>query len=241
MRELQKDRIVHVPWTPLLEEAFLLYYYEVDWKSSKRKVFFLKDLLKNYENTSLYSLITKHPACYMNVYSEEDEYTIFETLCKEAIATNTPIHIVGITLQKEIQFLETLYETLGFFDDTIHCFRVDFSIPLITVSVCIEHLMWKGSDYKRMKDRIFFIPPIRSTLQNKALFKGINRWVIASLYMERIWEEEKNFLCTCIQHETILPLTLGKILCYNLQDIGFIWVKKEMILPYSLKSTTMYV
>jgi dihydroorotase-like cyclic amidohydrolase len=46
---------------------------------------------------------------------------------------------------------------------------------MITASVCIENLMWKGSDYKRMKDTIFFNPPVRESGQTKAMFKGINR------------------------------------------------------------------
>jgi hypothetical protein len=48
---------------------------------------------------------------------------------------------------------------------------VDFSIPLVTVSVKIENLIWKGSDYKAQKQNIFFIPPVRESGQNKAMFK----------------------------------------------------------------------
>jgi hypothetical protein len=46
---------------------------------------------------------------------------------------------------------------------------------LVTVSVKIENLIWKGSDYKRMKEKIFFIPPPRESGQNRAMFKGITR------------------------------------------------------------------
>jgi len=45
--------------------------------------------------------------------------------------------------------------------EDINCFLVDFRISLVTVSVNIENLMWRGSDYKRMQNKIFFLPPIR--------------------------------------------------------------------------------
>lgn len=71
--------------------------------------------------------------------------------------------------------LEEYYLTLGFLREDINAFDVDFSVPLVTVSCHIENLMWKGSDYKAMREKIFFCPPIRESGQNKALFKGITR------------------------------------------------------------------
>ena len=55
--------------------------------------------------------------------------------------------------------------------EDINCFDPDFSIPYVTVSVKIENLMWKGSDYKRMRSAIFFNPPVRESGQTKAMFK----------------------------------------------------------------------
>jgi hypothetical protein len=34
--------------------------------------------------------------------------------------------------------------------EDINCFDPDFSVPMVTVSVKIENIIWKGSDYKRM-------------------------------------------------------------------------------------------
>jgi hypothetical protein len=31
--------------------------------------------------------------------------------------------------------------------------------------------MWRGSDYKAQREKIFFCPPVRESGQNKALFK----------------------------------------------------------------------
>ena len=71
--------------------------------------------------------------------------------------------------------LEKYYLELGFLREDINAFDVDFSEPLVTVSCHIENLMWKGSDYKAMREKIFFCPPVRESGQNKALFKGITR------------------------------------------------------------------
>jgi len=47
--------------------------------------------------------------------------------------------------------------------EDINCFAPDFSIPLVTVSVKIENIIWKGSDYKAQRSNIFFNPPIRES------------------------------------------------------------------------------
>ena len=80
-----------------------------------------------------------------------------------------------MTLAAEIEILERYYEELGFLREDINAFDIDFSIPLVTVSCHIENLMWRGSDYKAQRDKIFFCPPIRESGENKALFKGITR------------------------------------------------------------------
>jgi hypothetical protein len=86
-----------------------------------------------------------------------------------------------VTLAEEIKMLEQYYEELGFVREDINAFDVDFSVPLVTVSCHIENLMWRGSDYKAQRDAIFFCPPIRESGQNKAIFKGITRGVIAGI------------------------------------------------------------
>ncbi|PZM83130.1 hypothetical protein DLH72_03980 [Candidatus Gracilibacteria bacterium] len=104
---------------------------------------------------------------------------------------------------------------------------------MVTVSVNIENLIWRGSDYKANGKKIFFIPPVRESGQNKAMFKGINRGSIASIFIKD-FENPKNieFLENCIKQEKILPLTFAKVLNYNLEEIGFSGIEKNLIINY---------
>ncbi len=92
--------------------------------------------------------------------------------------------------------------------------------------------MRKWSDYKAQKDKIFFIPPIRESGQVKAMFKWINRWVIAWINLWELTEEKRDFLSKCITEEKILPITLAKVLKCNFEDIWIIWDKNEIIIEY---------
>jgi hypothetical protein len=145
-------------------------------------------------------------------------------LFENALKEKKRIHIVWITLKEEIETLEKYYEKLWFLREDINCFDPDFSVPLVTVSVCIENLIWKGSDYKRMWEEIFFNPPVRESGQTKAMFKGINRGVTAGIYIKNFDKNIEEFLWECVKQEKILPITLGKVLKYNLDEI---WLKGE--------------
>lgn len=103
--------------------------------------------------------------------------------------------------------------------EDINAFDIDFSVPLVTVSCHIENLMWRGSDYKREREHIFFNPPVRESGQNKALFKGITRGVIAGIESGEFTPEKQEFITECIRNEKILPLHMGKALKYNLEDM----------------------
>lgn len=83
--------------------------------------------------------------------------------------------------------------------------------------------MWKD---------IFFIPPIREAGQVKSMYKWINRWSIAGIYIENLWTIEKEFLQKEIKEEHILPLTLAKILDFNFEDLWFEWDKINMEINY---------
>jgi len=159
-------------------------------------------------------------------------YCCPEQIHGAAIQNKKRIHIVWITLKEEIEILEKYYEELGFLREDINCFSPDFSIPFVTVSVKIENIMWKGSDYKRMWEKIFFNPPIRESWQVKAMFKWINRGVIGGIYIESLSIEKKEFLSQCVREEKILPITLAKCLKYNLEEIGFEWKREEFIIWY---------
>jgi len=51
--------------------------------------------------------------------------------------------------------------------EDINCFQVDFSQVLVSVSIYLENIMWRGSDYKRLGKGIFRNPPIREAGQVK--------------------------------------------------------------------------
>lgn len=86
--------------------------------------------------------------------------------------------------------------------------------------------MWK---------EIFFLPPIREAWQTKAMFKWINRWVTASIYIKELSEDKKEFLKNCLLAEHILPLTLAKVLYFNWEDIWFIGENIDMEVKYDRK------
>jgi hypothetical protein len=210
----------------------------------------MSELLKNKENTELLNNLNWKFAMYSEVYSPKDELKIFQELFDYAISNNKKIHIIWITLEEELNILEKYYIESGYLREDVNCFIVDFTKTLVSVSVNIENLMWRWSDYKANGKNIFFIPPIRESGQNKAMFKWINRGSIAGINLSwkvysclpesegeasreesNLKEDEKiKFLQTCIQEEKILPLTLAKILKYNLENIWFKWSVKRIIL-----------
>jgi len=231
MKQVLDDRIINIDKN-LFDNKFLFYYQKTDYSSKDIEVFFMWDLLLDKENTQLLLNIKDKYASYSNVYSSDDEFDIFCDLFNYAISKNKKIHIVWVTLKKEIEMLEEYYEKLWFLREDINCFNVDFRVPLVTVSVNIENLMWRWSDYKRMKEEIFFIPPIRESWETKAMFKWINRWVIANINIWKLTKEKINFLQNTLVSEHILPLTLSKVLYYNISNIWFSWEKQEIILKY---------
>lgn len=174
MKKIYKDKILNIQNTPLFDRIFV--FDTLSKKENKqREVVYMKERLEAYKNETILSRLSEKPAMWSEVYSPKDEISIFTELFEKALSECKKIHIVGITLAEEVQMLENYYQELGFLREDINAFDVDFSLPLVTVSCHIENLMWKGSDYKAMRENIFFCPPIRESGQNKALFKGITR------------------------------------------------------------------
>ena len=233
MKKVYSDRIVNIDEN-LFDSKFL---FEINnglnmQEKSDVEVIFLSDLLETRKNKDILKEVDKKPAMYSNVYSPKDELEIFEEIYLGAIKNNKKVHIVWITLKEEVLILEEYYEKLGFMREDINCFEPDFSNVLVSASVNIENIMWKWSDYKRMRNKIFFNPPIRESGQVKALFKGINRGVIAWINIWEFNQEKEDFLTRCILEENILPITLSKVLNYNLENAGLNFNKKELIVKY---------
>lgn len=232
MKKIYKDKILNINWTDLFDNKFLFTYLNTDYKNKDIEVFFMRDLLKQKENISLLNNIWDKYAMYSNVYSEKDELEIFNNLFEYAITNNKKIHIVWITLEEELLVLEKYYEKLWYLRTDVGCFIVDFKKVLVTVWVNIENLIWKWSDYKKMKEQIYFIPPVREAWLTKAMYKWINRWSISSINITNFDDNIIDFFKNCLSNEHILPLTLSKNLHYNLLEIGFSWKENTFEFQY---------
>lgn len=232
MKKIFKDKIVNCDEN-IFDNKFLFSYLDSDYKAENIEVFFMEELLKEKQNTELLNNLNWKFAMYSEVYSPKDELEIFEKLFNYALENNKKIHIVWITLKEELEILEKYYEESWFLREDVNCFIPDFAETLVTVSVNIENLIWRWSDYKANWKKIFFIPPVRESWQNKAMFKWINRWSIASIFIKD-FENTKNieFLENAIKEEKILPLTFAKVLNYNLEEIWFSWIEKKLIINY---------
>lgn len=233
MKKVYPDKIINVENTDVFDETFVFDYLECDYASNPEvEVVYMSDLLEKRKNLEVLEKTKEKPAMYSNVYSPEDELEIFQKLFENAVNSKKKIHIVGVTLDEEIKILENYYQELWFMREDINCFDPDFSIPYVTVSVKIENLMWKGSDYKRMRNAIFFNPPVRESGQTKAMFKWINRWVTAGIYVENKTPEVEKFLADCIKEEKILALNFAKLFKYNLENIWFSGINREFQVYY---------
>jgi len=233
MKQIFKDKITDID-SNYFDNKFLLEIYDFSlWiKSNSTKIIFMKDLLEKKKNESLLEKVKIHPAMWSEVYSPRDELEIFTEIFENAIKNKEKTHIIWITLKEEVEMLEKYYNELWFFNEEINCYKVDYNIPFISTSVDIKNLIWRWSDYKRMWKEIFFVPPIREAWQVKSMYKGLNRWSIAWIYIENIWKEEKNFLENEIKQEHFLPITLAKILNYNYEDLWFLWEKTKFEINY---------
>jgi len=240
MKKVQKNKISNVDNTDIFDSIFLFDVLNW-WEKQDIEIIFLSDLLEKKKNLEMLEKAKIKPASYSNVYSPQDELEIFRNIFDGAIQNNKKVHIVWITLKEEIEILEKYYLKLWFFNEDINCFDVDFSKVLVSASVKIENIMWRGSDYKRMWEKMFFNPPVRESGQVKAMFKGINRGVTAGLYLSPLLTSPQgrgitqtllDFLSEQILQENILPLTLWKILKYNLEEVGIKGEDIEMKIMY---------
>ena len=233
MKQIFKNKIINID-SNIEDKKFLIkkLNYEDSISDNDFEIVFLGDLLEQRKNSEMLEKSKTKPATWSNVYSPKDELEIFKNIFENAIKNNKKTHIVWITLWEEIEILEDYYKDLGFFSEEINAFKVDFSKVLVSVSVKIENIMWRGSDYKAMWKKIFFNPPIRESWEVKNMFKWINRGVTAWIFIENFDEEKKDFLQEELKQEHILPITMAKVLNYNLADFWFSWEESEFILEY---------
>jgi hypothetical protein len=64
------------------------------------------------------------------------------------------------------------------------------------------------------------------------MFKGINRGVTAWIYIKNLNQKIQDFLWNCVKQEKILPITLSKVLKYNLEETWFDWESLKLEIEY---------
>jgi len=232
MKKVLKNKIINISKTDKFDSKFNFSVLNFDNNQENIKIINMSELLEEKKNLEMLEKANTKPASYSNVYSPEDELEIFKDIFNKAIENNKKIHIVWVTLKEEIEILEKYYFELWFFKEEINCFEIDYSKVLVSVSVKIENLMWRGSDYKRMWKEIFFNPPIRESGQVKAMFKWINRWSIAGIYFDKLEKDIKDFFTKQIIEENILAINLSRVLKFNLADFWIKWEETEMIIEF---------
>lgn len=231
MKKVFKDKILNIDGNKF-DKKFLYEIPNSKLISENIEIFFIEDLLKLRKNEELLNNIWDKYAMFSNVYSPKDELEIFKDIFENALNTWKRTHIVWISLSEEVEILEKYYRKLWFMRSDVNCFELDFSVPLVTVSVKLENLMWKGSDYKSQKEKIYFIPPPRESSNTKNLFKWINKWIISWIYLENLNIDKEIFISDLIKNETILPIRMAEILNYNFSEIWFEFKTSDFIIEY---------
>ncbi|MDQ7009062.1 MAG: hypothetical protein Q9M94_02120 [Candidatus Gracilibacteria bacterium] len=244
MKKILNNKIINIAKSDKFDNKFSFSVLNYDNNQKNIKIIYLSDLLEQRKNIEMLEKSEVKSASYSNVYSPEDELYFFKEVFENAIKNNKKTHIIGITLKEEVEILENYYNKLGFFNEEINCFEVDYSKVLVSASVKIENLMWRGSDYKKMGKKIFFNPPIRESGQVKAMFKGINRGSISGIKINSpiipfnkgdediINSKIINFFQKQILEENIISIILAKVLYFNLVSFGLKGEELEMIIEY---------
>ena len=227
MKKILKNKIINIEKSDKFDNKFNFSVLNYDNNQDNIEIIYISNLLEKNKNLEMLEKAQTKFASYSNVYSPEDELEIFKKIFNKSIENKQKIHLVWITLKEETDILEEYYRELWFFNDEMNCFDVDFSKVLFSASVKIENLMWRWSDYRRMWKEIFFNPPVRESWQVKAMFKWINRWVIA--WISGI---NKEFFKKQILEENLLAITLSKVINYNLVDFWIKWENTEMIIEF---------
>ena len=75
----------------------------------------IQTLLEPHRNNDLD--YRKDPKLWSEVYSPKKEFEIFQELVDTALATGEKIHIENVSLAEELEYIESLYMKLGYFDE----------------------------------------------------------------------------------------------------------------------------
>lgn len=189
----------------------------------------MAELLLPYKNENLD--FKKDYKMWNQVFSPKDELKIFEEIVEKTLKENKKIHLENISLIEEVQIIRNLYLDLGYFNESLNRFEIDFKNAPVTIGANISNLIYSFKDYNKLKSSIFFIPPPREPRHQKALKNALNSWVISTI---KIWEENKEkwleFLKQLISEEKINLLKLWRSLYFNYKNIWYGLDKSEIII-----------
>lgn len=188
----------------------------------------MAELLLPYKNENLDT--QKDFKMWNQVYSPKDELKIFEGIVEKTLKENKKIHIENISLIEEIQIIRKLYLDLGYFNESLNRFEIDFKNAPITIWANISNLIYSFKDYNKFKSSIFFIPPPREPKHQKALKNALNSWVISTIKIEdKNQEKSLEFLKELINEEKINLIKLWRSLYFNYRNIWYKSDKTEII------------
>ena len=189
----------------------------------------MAELLLPYKNENLDT--QKDFKMWNQVYSPKDELKIFEGIVEKTLKENKKIHIENISLIEEVQIIRKLYLDLGYFNESLNRFEIDFKNAPITIWANISNLIYSFKDYNKFKTSIFFIPPPREPKHQKALKNALNSWVISTIKIEdKNQEKSLEFLKELINEEKINLLKLWRSLYFNYENIWYRLDKSEIII-----------
>jgi hypothetical protein len=91
----------------------------------------------------------------------------------------------------------------------MNAYKVDIPTAKITFWSHIEHVLYASKD----KNHVTYSVPLRSSWDQRTILAGVNSWVLIGIH-----SPTKETIKKLLLDELVAPITLGKVLCYNLQE-----------------------
>jgi len=223
MKQIFADKIINTPGSSQDEQ----YCFLVPKNAKLGFAQNMQTLLEPHKNTELD--FSKDPKLWSEVYSPKKELEIFLGLADAAITSGQKIHFENVSLAEELEYVEKLYQDLGYFNESLNAFEPDFANCPITIGVNIRNFAYSFKDYYILGEKAFFVPPPREPRHQKAIRSGLNAGIISTIHLNND-PEEKNILETLLLEEKTNLLKLGQLLYFNLEKIGYTLEKEEWIL-----------
>jgi dihydroorotase-like cyclic amidohydrolase len=196
MKQIYADKIINIPNTPQDER----YCFFIPKNPRYSNAIDMRELLLPYKNHSLdYST---DPKLWSEVYSPKKELELFLEITEKALENHQKIHFENLSLAEELEFIEKLYLKLGYFDESLNAFVVDFEHCPITLGVNIRNFAYSFKDYYTLGKEAFFVPPPREPRHQKAIRAGLNSGLISAIHLNPAdAEKEQKILETLLLEE----------------------------------------